>query len=57
MPYYRVSYEGYLEGEYADEEEAKQDFVDGIKNEELDLYGREWTELILVENLDDEARH
>ncbi len=57
MPYYRVSYAGYLEGEYADEEEAKKDFVDGIKNEELDLYGREWTELVEVENLGDEVRH
>lgn len=49
MPYYRIEYEGYMEGEYASEEEAKQAFVDNIKNDELDGYGREWTELIVVE--------
>lgn len=52
MPYYRIEYAGYMEGEYASEEEAKQAFADDIKNDELDGYGREWTELITVEDLD-----
>ena len=30
MPYYRVSYEYYVEGEYSDKEEAENDLLEDI---------------------------
>jgi len=51
MPYYRVTWEGYLEGEFDDEEQAKKALIENIEENEIDAYGRDWRELIVVENL------
>lgn len=55
MPYFRVTYEGYLEGEYEDADAAKQALIDDIEGEVLDAYGRQWWDLIHVEQFNDET--
>lgn len=49
MPYFRVRYEGYLEGEFDSASEAKQALIDDIEGDNLDAYGRHWWDLISVE--------
>ena len=49
--YFRVTWEGYIEGEYESDEEAKQALIDFINNDEFDNYGRTWEDLIAVEEL------
>jgi hypothetical protein len=48
MPYFRVTFEGYQEGEYATMEEAKQAFIDFVENGEVDGYGRTLDDLISI---------
>jgi len=47
--------EGYSEGEYASAEEAKAAFIKWIEDEELDGYGRVWSDLIGVEEFDEKS--
>ena len=53
MPYYRVTFEGYIEGDYPDQKAAEQALIDQIENDELDGYGRDWRQLVQAENLDE----
>ncbi len=53
---YRVTYEGYIEGEYNSAEAAKQAFIKQIVDNELDSYGREWTALIGIEEFDEKTK-
>ena len=55
MPYYRVTYEGYIEGEYDNAEEAKHDFMKYIVNDEIDQYDRTWMDSIAVEEYDEKT--
>jgi hypothetical protein len=55
MPYFRVTYSGYLEGEYEDSDAAKQALIDQIEGQEIDAYGRQWWELIDVEQFTEEG--
>jgi hypothetical protein len=52
MSHYRVTYGGYIEGEYKDREEARQAFIDFIENGDIDNYGRVWEDLIDIEQID-----
>jgi hypothetical protein len=54
MPYYRITWEGYQEGEFTNEEEAKESLIDFVENGEVDHFGRDWTQLISVEQLEDD---
>jgi hypothetical protein len=53
MPYYRVTWDGYVEGEYETPELAKQALLDCFDDDYVDQYGRQWQDLVSVENLDD----
>ena len=55
MGYYRVTYEGYAEGEFDSSEAAKEDFIQRIRDDELDQYGRGWTALVSVEEFNEET--
>ena len=55
MPYYRVTWGGYIEGEYESEEAARAALIDFIDDEDIDQYGRDWIQLIEVERLDEES--
>lgn len=48
--WYRVTFEGYLEGEYENEDDAKQALIDYIEECKVDQYGRSWHDLIDVED-------
>ena len=48
---YRITWGGSYDTEAETEEEAKQQFIDYIQNEELDNYGRDWYDLIEIEKL------
>ena len=50
---YRVTLEGYSEGAFRSAEEAKKDFIRYVMEEESDGYGREWTDLICVEEFNE----
>ena len=51
--YYKVTLETYFDHICFTEEEAKQEFVDFIKNNDTDIYGRTWEDLIEVIKLGD----
>jgi hypothetical protein len=53
MGYFRVTYDGYYDGEHENEDEAKQAFINYVENNETDGYGRTWDDLISVEKLED----
>ncbi len=36
MPYFRITWSGYIEGDYKDEEEAKNALIEQVENDELD---------------------
>lgn len=55
MPYFRVTYSGYLEGEYEDADAAKQALIDDVEGQQIDAYGRQWWDLIQVEQFTEEA--
>lgn len=48
---FRITWGGYYDTKANNEEEAIQKFIDYINNEELDLYGRDWKELIDIEEI------
>jgi len=56
MPYYRVSFEGYLEGEYDDEETAKDEMEKSLDADYLDGYGRGRRDLIGIETFNEETQ-
>jgi hypothetical protein len=49
MPYYRVTYDGYVEGEYASEEEAKKDLLACLDPDYIDGVGRTRENMLSVE--------
>jgi hypothetical protein len=49
---FRVTWGGYYDYEAKTQEEAKQKFIEYIQNEEIDKYGRDWKELIEIEEID-----
>jgi len=51
MPYYRITWDGYIEGEYPDGDEAKNALIKHIEEDELDQYLRNWRDLVSVEEL------
>lgn len=51
--YYRITWGGYYDIESKTEEEAEQAFIKYIENEEIDSYGRNWKELIEIEELNE----
>ena len=53
--YCRVSYDGYVEGEYESIEEAKADFIDIIEGS-CDRWGRDWKEELSVETFNEETK-
>ena len=55
MPYFRVTYEGYIEGEFSDEEAAKKAFLEALDPDYCDQYGRSREALINVERFNDET--
>lgn len=50
MPYYRVTYEGYLEGDYGFVEKAKEEFIIALKEDIEDDRN------IVVEEFDEEKK-
>jgi hypothetical protein len=50
---FRITWGGYYDCKAKTEKEAEKQFVNYIENEEIDSYGRDWKELIEVEELDD----
>jgi len=54
MPYFRVSYEGYIEGEYDNEEEAIKEFLEGLNEDYVDAYGRTREQMLRVEKFNEE---
>jgi len=55
MPYFRITWEGYQDIEAENENQAKECFIRYVVEEELDRYGRDWKDLIGVEELEDEV--
>lgn len=55
MAYFRVTYEGYVEGEYEDEEAAKADFLNGLNEDYTDAYGRSREQMLHVEKFNEET--
>ena len=53
MPYYRVTYGGYVEGEYEDEEAAKNALRDLLHDEVADRYGRSLDDFLEVETFNE----
>jgi len=53
MPYFRITWEGYQDIEAENENQAKECFIRYVVEEELDRYGRDWKDLIGVEELED----
>jgi len=51
MGYYRVRFEGYIEGEYDSADLAKQEMV-AFLEDGIDAYGRSKEDLIVVEEYD-----
>ena len=52
MAYYRISYDGYVEGDYENEEDAINDFIDIIENG--NFYGRDLGNQLTIEKYDEE---
>ena len=52
--FYRITWGGYYDVAAKDEEEAKQKFITYVEDEEMDTYGRDWKDLIEIENLEEE---
>ena len=55
MPYFRVTYVGYVEGEYESEEAAKAAFIEGLDPDYCDAYGRSREDMVQVERFNDET--
>ena len=51
---YRITWGGNYDCEAKTEEEARRQFINYIENEEIDNYGRDWKELIEIEELENE---
>ena len=54
MAYYRVTYDGYVEGEYESEEAAKQDLLACMDEDYVDHVGRTREDMLSVEEYDSE---
>lgn len=53
MKLYRVIWGGYGVYEAESEGEAKKQFIDYIEEENIDVYGRTWKDLIEIEELEE----
>ncbi len=54
MPYYRATYEGYVEGEFPNVEAAKEAMIEGLHPDYRDNYGRSPADMIGIEEFDGE---
>ena len=55
MPHFRMTYVGYMEGEYDDAEAAKAAFLEALDPDYTDYYGRSRADLVEVEEFDEES--
>jgi len=55
MPYYRVTFDGYVEGEYESEEAAKKDLLACLEPDYIDDVGRTREDMLSVEEFDAET--
>jgi hypothetical protein len=53
MPYFRVTYVGYVEGDFDTEEDAKEEFLSGLNEDYTDAYGRSREDMVCVEEFDE----
>lgn len=51
MAIFRVTWEGYYDTDASDEEEARKKFMRYVEEEDIDQYGRDWKDLIEIEEL------
>ncbi len=53
MPYYRATFDGYIEGEYENEEAARTAMVEAMQEDYTDQYGRGPEDLVSIEEFND----
>ena len=51
MKNFRITWGGYYDTNASDEEEARKQFIQYIEEEDIDSYGRDWKDLIEVEEI------